>query len=470
VNFSGTSGEMTLDNGVKMTIGQFANDEFAAVVRKTRGTPAIPNIQGNFQAENAELNFLLSAELQNDDTLLKVNSDAKIGGAKINLVMKDKDSDFANLQVGDWVNLISASSLSGDYKKGTVTGLKGSTLVYGFELSAEDGNADGSADTLRATLINEASATDSATSLVEGQQAGVALATQGGDLVAGAGMLQAVEVSESGIGVMPFGAVSGGKSSFGIGSDFNLRHFNYLAGLAYGKAFAPGAMTVGAFFEYGRGNYDTFDRYAEIGDVRGDGKTHYEGGGVLGRFDFVSGAYAEGSFRAGRVHNDYTSRNLADTSGVKAKFETGANYFGAHIGGGYIFELAEKTHVDVYGKVLWTRVGSDSAKLSTGERLKFDAVNSESLKVGAKWTTQVTKQVAPYVGIAYEYAFDGKAKATTNGRRIAPSELKGGTGIVNAGMTFAPGATVPLYVDLDASGFVGKRQGVAGGVKLKYTW
>jgi outer membrane autotransporter protein len=183
-----------------------------------------------------------------------------------------------------------------------------------------------------------------------------------------------------------------------------------------------------------------------------------------------SHAYVEASLRAGRVHNDYASHNLEDVSGVKAKFETGANYFGAHVGGGYIFELAEKTQVDVYGKFLWTRVQGESAKLSTGERLKFDAMHSERVRAGAKWTTEVTKQVAPYVGIAYEYAFNGKAKAEVEGHRIEAPQMKGGTGIVNAGMTFALGATLPLFIDLDVAGYAGKRQGVAGGVKLKYTW
>jgi outer membrane autotransporter protein len=275
-----------------------------------------------------------------------------------------------------------------------------------------------------------------------------------------------------------------------IADGVNLRHFNYLAGLAYGKAFAPGAMTVGAFFEHGQGNFDTTNAYGDAGTVRGDSKVHYEGGGALARFEFggasqsapfVGGdvgvakqpsghAYVEGSLRAGRLSNDYKSRNLEDVSGVKAEYKTSANYFGGHVGGGYIFELAEKTHVDVYGKVLWTRVQGESAKLSTGERLKFDAMHSERVRAGAKWTTEVTKQVAPYVGIAYEYAFNGKAKAEVEGHQLEAPQMKGGTGIVNMGMTFAPGATVPLFIDLDVSGYAGKRQGVAGGVKLKYTW
>jgi outer membrane autotransporter protein len=247
-------------------------------------------------------------------------------------------------------------------------------------------------------------------------------------------------------------------------------------------------MTAGIFFEHGQGNFDTSNVYGEAGTVRGDGKAHYEGAGVMGRFEFPtlggvdratretgwsgdeSHAYIEASLRAGRLTNDYSSRNLEDISGVKAKYKTSADYFGGHVGGGYIFELAEKTQVDVYGKVLWTRVQGENAKLSTGERLKFDAMHSERARVGAKWTTEVTKQVAPYFGIAYEYAFNGKAKAEVEGHQLNAPQMKGGTGIVNAGMSFAPGATVPLFIDLDVSGYAGKRQGVAGGVKLKYTW
>jgi hypothetical protein len=37
-------------------------------------------------------------------------------------------------------------------------------------------------------------------------------------------------------------------------------------------------------------------------------------------------------------------------------------------------------------------------------------------------------------------------------------------------MSFAPGATLPLTVRLEASGYMGKRQGVAAALKLKYSF
>jgi hypothetical protein len=453
---SANSADVHLDPGANFNVRQMGTPHGGTAYRASV-------INGNLEADNANLTFLFNSEMRSEAVMLEVLQTAHIDGANIKLGFANASDDFLYLTTpGEYIDLIKANELTGNFTGEKLRVVQGAVLEHEFMLSEVNG------DTLRATLTG-GSAKAQASSLPSGWLGGLAMLQTGSDVVANA-IDDASFVAQRGEGVIPFGKISGGKSEFAIADGLNLRHFNYLAGLAYGKRFAPGAMTVGAFFEHGQGNFDAANAYGEAGTVRGDSKAHYEGAGILGRFEFLSNAYVEGSLRAGRLSNDYKSRNLEDISGVKAKYKTSANYFGGHVGGGYVFELAEKTHVDVYGKFLWTRVGSDSAKLSTGEHLKFDAMHSERVRAGAKWTTEVTKQVAPYVGIAYEYAFNGKAKSEAEGHQIEAPEFKGGTGIVNMGMTFAPGATVPLYVDLDASGYVGKRQGVAGGVKLKYTW
>jgi predicted outer membrane repeat protein len=257
------------------------NAKLYVMQMETSGGYRASVINGNLNAEHGNLTFVLNGEMRNGAAMLQVNKTANIDGAHIKLGFASKDDDFLYLtQPGEYIDLIKANELTGDFEGEALRVVRGATLEHKFLLSKYEGN------TLRATLTEE-KATDEASSLPAGWLGGLAMLQTGSDAAAAA-IADARAVSQSGEGVVPFGKVSGGKSEFGIGDGVNLRHFNYLAGLAYGKNFAPGAMTVGMFFEHGQGNFDTSNVYGEAGTVRGDGKVHYEGGGVMARFEFPS--------------------------------------------------------------------------------------------------------------------------------------------------------------------------------------
>ncbi|MCL2075578.1 MAG: hypothetical protein FWH15_10115, partial [Betaproteobacteria bacterium] len=76
--------------------------------------------------------------------------------------------------------------------------------------------------------------------------------------------------------------------------------------------------------------------------------------------------------------------------------------------------------------------------------------------------------VSPYVGAYYDYEFGGKVKATANGESIAAPSLKGGTGVGELGLSFAPSRSTPLSIDLGVQGYTGRRQGVTGSLQLKF--
>jgi len=98
------------------------------------------------------------------------------------------------------------------------------------------------------------------------------------------------------------------------------------------------------------------------------------------------------------------------------------------------------------------------------------AANSHRLRVGPRFTFDVSEVVSPYVGAAFEYEFSGKARATTNGLAIATPSLRGGTGIGELGLSITPCAKRPVTIDFGVQGYVGKREGVPGGLRVGYNF
>jgi outer membrane autotransporter protein len=191
----------------------------------------------------------------------------------------------------------------------------------------------------------------------------------------------------------------------------------------------------------------------------------YHIGGVLGRMDFNAGPgkfYTEGSFRIESVSNEYKNPNLG------ADYDSDSAYYGIHAGLGYIWNINDKAALDFYGKYFWTRQGSDSVRLSSGDPVSFKDIDSHRLQGGARFTCAVNEYVTPYVGAAYEHELDGKARASTYGYSIDSPKLTGGTGIGELGLNLKPSQTPPLSCDLGVQGYVGKREGVTGSLQIKW--
>jgi outer membrane autotransporter protein len=142
-------------------------------------------------------------------------------------------------------------------------------------------------------------------------------------------------------------------------------------------------------------------------------------------------------------------------------------YYGLHLGTGYVWNITDKSQLDLYGKYLYGRRASDSVTLSTGDTVHFDAVHSHRLRVGTRyaWTAD---NIKPYLGLAYEHEFDGKAKATVYGYNIESPALKGSTGIAELGMTIKPSPGKPVSVDFGIQGYTGKREGASGSIRVEY--
>ena len=404
-------------------------------------------------AQNANLTFVLPANVVADQTIVAVNT-ADITGATIGM---DDSNGRVSLAVGQSVKLIAASSgITGTTANSTVSGSLGVTLAYVFGLEVVDSN------TLTATVISVGDAKESK-ALSEGFVSGTALVNQGADMAAGEGMARAVAAGAAG---GSFGAIGGGSVRTNTGSHVDVDGVSLMAGIAGGQQFDAGWLTLGGFVEYGTGSYDTYNAFSGSA-VRGSGDSDYIGAGLLGRMEFAAvGAgdpYVEGSARAGRATNDYG----ADFSGRWSAYESASPYYGLHVGAGYVWHLDERTSLDLSAKYLWTHQEGDTVHLSTGDTVRFEDVDSQRLRIGGRLSYAFNPYVSPYAGAAFEHEFDGKARASTNGIALDAPSLAGNTGILEAGLTLTPSPDLPLSLDLGLQGYFGKREGIAGSLKLK---
>ena len=62
------------------------------------------------------------------------------------------------------------------------------------------------------------------------------------------------------------------------------------------------------------------------------------------------------------------------------------------------------------------------------------------------------------------------AKATTYGYGIDAPSLRGSTGVGELGVSVKVQRALPLALDFGVQGYVGKREGVAGSVQVRWAW
>ena len=262
---------------------------------------------------------------------------------------------------------------------------------------------------------------------------------------------------------VPFAAIGGGSLKVDSGSNLDSRFYNIDLGLARKLPNSRGTLLLGPVFEYGRGGYDS---YLDSG-VHGWGDCNYFGGGFFAKQSNKDGFYYEGSLRVGQVKADYMG-NLA--TGLNAWFDTKSTYLAAHAKVGKIFTLKNADTVNAYFKYLYSRIGSDDVTVGStmnSENYHFDPVTSHRLQLGFRYTHVLNKMSNLYGGLAWQYEFDGEARAAYNGVNTPSPSLKGSSGLLEIGWQVKP-STAPVTLDLGLTGWFGKQQGVTGGLKVDW--
>ena len=342
---------------------------------------------------------------------------------------------------------------------GTITGTTykvGSTLQGKGHAERDGANLKFIADTTAENMT----AREQTHNTVMGASVSMTALSMGNEFVGAATEGLAAPANVGADGVSSFAQMGGGSMWQETGSHVDTHTWNAILALGHQNKKERGTMEYGAFFEYGTGNYTT---HADNG-LRGDGSARYTGGGLLAKYTMKNSVYVEGSLRAGSVHDD--ARNvLSDGFGNPYSYDTNAAYMGFHLGVGREIAVAGGNAVDVYGKYFYNR--RNGVSFDAGGHYDLDAVTSSVLRVGARYILKRNKWNF-YAGAAYEHEFDGKANGTADGMAIRGADTSGGSFRGELGATVKPGENSPWNIDLNVSGFAGKKQGFTGGVSVAF--
>ena len=134
--------------------------------------------------------------------------------------------------------------------------------------------------------------------------------------------------------------------------------------------------------------------------------------------------------------------------------------------------LKNEDTVNAYFKYLYSRIGGDDVTIGStlkSERYHFDPVNSQRIQLGVRYTHALDKKSNLYGGLAWQYEFDGEARASYNGVDAPSPSLKGSSCMVELGWQIKPSAA-PVTLDLGISGWFGKQQGLTGSLKLDWAF
>lgn len=296
----------------------------------------------------------------------------------------------------------------------------------------------------------------------ESRAAAAAFVNQGADAVSDS--INSLQGAEAGIST--FATVSGNNSKYDTGSYVDINGWNGIVGVAKTKDLSAGKFSYGAFFENGGGNYNTYNNFNGT-SFRGDGNVVYNGGGLLMRYEQENGVYTEASLRAGTAKNEVS--NALEFANSRYGFKTENAYYGAHIGIGKIIKLDNGKAWDIYGKYFHTHHEGDSVKIAN-DVFDFDSVDSDKLRIGARFSEQQGEKLTSYYGLAWEYEFSGDAGGTANHYAMYTPSLEGSTVIGEVGFRYTPGKASPWYFDANVKGYAGMQEGISGSVQAVYSF
>ena len=296
---------------------------------------------------------------------------------------------------------------------------------------------------------------------VMGVEATMALLASGSEYVANVldGLGDASNAGKDGVSTAA--SIGGGHSRLETGSHVSANTWNAAVGVGATKETKKGTLQYGIFGEYGKASYTL---HSDAG--KSDGDAHYAGGGILAKWTNKHDVYAEASFRLGRV-SDNANDLLRDAKGNAYGYDIDANYFGAHVGVGKVFNYKGGKSLDVYGKYFYTR--RDGAEFDAVQHYNLDSVSSSVLRIGARYGSN-DKKWNWYGGLAYEYEFDGESKGTVNGTEIRAASIKGSSVRAELGMRMDATKTNPWQTDISIYGYGGKHRGFGGNVSVAYTF
>ncbi|MBO5636125.1 MAG: hypothetical protein J5906_01180 [Acidaminococcaceae bacterium] len=429
------------------------------------GVTVDATVTGSLEAKGGNVTYTATANQASKLTF--TNVDWKDSGAlmtrpsNITFAGADVDTTKINFQNVKELDANKKMTLVSDFGNsvGTITGSK---YTVGAGLEGEGAASLSGSDLVFTTKTGarDLAAQEQTHNTLMVMEAGMAVLAAGNEYV-GQTMAELANPQNVSLdGTVTAASLGGSKSRYKTGSHVDSNNWNVAVAVGSKRELKKGSLEWGVFGEYGKSNYTL---HSDAG--RGDGDSHYAGGGLMAKWTNKHDVYTEASVRLGRL-NDTASNLLRDAAGNGYGYDVHANYFGAHVGIGKIIHYKGGKSLDVYGKYFYTkRDGVDFT--SGGNNYSLDSVASSILRVGARYGT-TDKKWNWYGGLAYEYEFDGKSEGTVDGVGIRAASVKGGSVRGEIGLRMSATKTNPWQTDISIYGYGGKHRGFGGSVNVAY--
>ncbi|ALV24646.1 autotransporter domain protein [Campylobacter iguaniorum] len=460
------SGGYAFVNSIKSTY----QDNFDSVAKGNKlniysKSIEVKNIQ-NFEF----VNFYLSNDIKADDTILTLTDTISTDLSKSRVGVGLMNGGTPALNVDDKVTLISNLNgiLAPTNMTNNISAMQGISQVYDFELSTtdDDDNPTNGVKSIVATTIKK-STNEKQKAINEGAISSSLSAVSSSEQVDSA--LNAINsLSFNGFGEASSGSMGASSIKSNTGSYVDSNMIGLIAAIS---KRANDSFIYSAFFEAGYGKYDSFNSF-DSGDIKGSGDNSYFGFGLMSKTNLVNNFYIDNSIKFGQVKSDFKSDDFGDSSNkISASFDSKRAYYGLSLGVGNIIELDNRSNLDIYTKLYYTRVGSDSVDMSTNDKFRLDTFNSFIAKLGARYNYEIKESTTLYTGAAYEYEFDAKQKGynLSYNYEIDPTDMQGSSGSIEAGIKLKPLTNSDrLTLDLGIKGLSGKKEGVSGNVGIEW--
>jgi outer membrane autotransporter protein len=232
-----------------------------------------------------------------------------------------------------------------------------------------------------------------------------------------------------------------------------------------------GETTLGLLTEFGSSSYDTTADVFRYGEVLGDGDVELWSGGIFMKTLFNQNTFVEASVRAGGIQNEFKLNKDPWIARPEVhSFDSTTSYYGAHLGLGQRFEISDKTLLEAYGRLLWTRAAGDDFTTGFGDQVNLEDIDSLRTRVGARLNFNLRDDsLKIYVGAAEEHEFKGEAKGRLGLDAFTAPELKGDSGYGELGLSFKPGSE-NFTMSLGAFGYAGRQKGGGGTASLTFNF
>ena len=197
----------------------------------------------------------------------------------------------------------------------------------------------------------------------------------------------------------------------------------------------------------------------------GDADHEYYGIGAAVRYAFESGFFLDGSLRGGRTETDFNGR----MDGTDIDYDSDAEYFGAHIGAGFVFDLTDSLTLTPYVRGTYSYIGDDSVHTADGSSLDLDSINAFGLQAGADLGYELNDLLTLKGGLGYIGVWNGDADGEVENLSIDTASIEGNTGRARIGLQLAPQGS-GFSLNIGAGGYAGDRKGGMGSLMVNYAF